>query len=95
MHPHRSSALDGAAAALTVARTRGVAVPLSWSWSHHPQARAWAAASARGDTFDRTPYPARDTYHREHDRKWHCLLFTTPGATTHLVRISKEVIFDL
>ena len=53
MHPHRSSALDGAAATLTVARTRGVAVPLSWSWSHHPQGRAWAAASARGDTFDR------------------------------------------
>jgi hypothetical protein len=38
--PHRSSALDGAAAALTVARTRCVAVPLSWSWSHHPQGRA-------------------------------------------------------
>ena len=56
MHPHRSSALDGAAATLTVACTRGVAVPLSWSWSHHPQGRAWAAASARGDTFDRTPY---------------------------------------
>jgi hypothetical protein len=29
--PHRSSALDGAAAVLTVARTRGVAMPLSWS----------------------------------------------------------------
>ena len=56
MHPHRSSALDGAAATLTVARTRGVAVPLSWSWSHHPQGRAWAAASARGDTLGRTPY---------------------------------------
>ena len=56
MHPHRSSALDGAAAALTVARTRGVAVPLSWSWSHHPQGRAWAAAPSDGDTFDRTPY---------------------------------------
>ena len=55
MHPHRSSALDGAAAALTVARTRGVAVPLSWSWSHHPQGRAWAAAPSDGDTFDRTP----------------------------------------
>ena len=27
MHPHRSNALDGAAAALTVARTRGVAMP--------------------------------------------------------------------
>ena len=37
MHLHRSSALDGAAAALTVACTRVVAVPLSWSWSHHPQ----------------------------------------------------------
>ena len=33
-------AVDGAAAALTVARTRGVAVPLSWSWSHQPQGRA-------------------------------------------------------
>ena len=56
MHPHRSSALDGAAATLTVARTRGVAVPLSWSWSHHPQGRAWADALARVDTFFR-PYP--------------------------------------
>ena len=56
MHPHRSSALDGAAAALTVARTRGVAVPLSWSWSHHPQGRAWADVLARGDTLGRTPY---------------------------------------
>jgi hypothetical protein len=37
---HRSNALDGAAAALTVARTRGVAMPLSWSWSHQPQGRA-------------------------------------------------------
>ena len=55
MHPHRSSALDGAAAALTVARTRGVAVPLSWSWSHHPQGRAWAAAFARAETLGRTP----------------------------------------
>ena len=60
MHPHRSSALDGAAATLTVACTRGVAVPLSWSWSHHPQGRAWAAASARGDTLGRTPYAALD-----------------------------------
>ena len=40
IHLHRSNALDGAAAALTVARTRGVAVPLSWSWSHQPQGRA-------------------------------------------------------
>ena len=40
MQPHRSNALDGAAAALTVARTRGVAMPLSWSWSHQPQGRA-------------------------------------------------------
>ena len=40
VQPHRSSALDGAAAALTVARTRGVAMPLSWSWSHQPQGRA-------------------------------------------------------
>ena len=38
--PHRSNALDGAAAASTVACTRGVAVPLSWSWSHEPQGRA-------------------------------------------------------
>ena len=28
VQPHRSNALDGAAAALTVARTRGVAMPL-------------------------------------------------------------------
>ena len=55
-HPHRSSALDGAAAALTVACTRGVAVPLSWSWSHHPQGRAWADVLARVDTLGRTPY---------------------------------------
>ena len=40
MQPHRSNALDGAAAALIVARTRGVAVPLSWSWSHQPALRA-------------------------------------------------------
>eukprot|EP00964_Phaeocystis_antarctica_P135624 scaffold99969_cov52-Phaeocystis_antarctica.AAC.1 len=40
VQPHRSSALDGAAAALTVALRRGVAVPLSWSWSHQPQGRA-------------------------------------------------------
>jgi len=40
IHLHRSNALDGAAVALTVARTRGVAVPLSWSWSHQPQGRA-------------------------------------------------------
>ena len=40
MQPHRSSALHGAAAALTVARTRGVAVPLPWSWSHQPLGRA-------------------------------------------------------
>ena len=56
MQPHRSNALDGAAAALTVARTRGVAMPLSWSWSHQPQGRAWAAASALPDTLIRTPY---------------------------------------
>ena len=36
----RTRPLDGAAAALTVARTRGVAMPLSWSWSHQPQGRA-------------------------------------------------------
>ena len=59
MHPHRSSALDGAAAALTVALRRGVAVPLSWSWSHHPQGRALAAASAHVDTKGRTPYGGR------------------------------------
>jgi hypothetical protein len=55
--PHRSSALDGAAAALTVARTRGVAMPLSWYWSHQPQGRACAAAPALRGTFDRTPNP--------------------------------------
>ena len=51
MHPHRSSALDGAAAALTVARTRVETVPLSWSWSHHPRGRAWAAAPSEIDTI--------------------------------------------
>ena len=56
MQPHRSSALDGAAAALTVARTRGVAMPLSWSWSHQPQGRACAAAPAHVDVKGRTPY---------------------------------------
>eukprot|EP00964_Phaeocystis_antarctica_P148233 scaffold115020_cov33-Phaeocystis_antarctica.AAC.1 len=35
---------------------RGVAVSLSWSWSHQPQGRAYAAAPARRYTFDRTPY---------------------------------------
>ena len=50
--PHRSSALDGAAAVLTAARTRGVAVRLSLSWSHQPQGRACAAAPALRDTFD-------------------------------------------
>ena len=56
--PHRSSALNGAAAALTVACTRVVFVPLSWSWtwSHHPQGRARAAAPAFVDTLGRTPY---------------------------------------
>ena len=56
MQPHRSSALDGAAAILTVALRHGVAVPLSWSWSHHPQGRACAAAPARRGTLGRTPY---------------------------------------
>ena len=60
-HPHRSSALDGAAAALTVACTRVVAVPLSWSWSHHPQGRAWAAAPALVDTLGRTPYRTQNS----------------------------------
>lgn len=36
MHRHRSSE-RGAAAALTVACTRAVAMPMLWSWSHHPQ----------------------------------------------------------
>ena len=35
----RCCRINSAAAALTVARTRGVAVPLSWSWSHQPQGR--------------------------------------------------------
>ena len=34
MHPHRSNALHGAAAVLTVTLRRGVTVSLSWSWSH-------------------------------------------------------------
>ena len=55
--------LVGAAAALTVARTRVGAVPLSWSWSHHPQGRAWAAAPSDGDTFDRTLYIFMATEH--------------------------------
>ena len=46
MQPHRSNALDGAAAALTVTLRRGVAVSLSWSWSHQPRGRACAAAPA-------------------------------------------------
>ena len=56
MQPHRSSALDGAAAVFTVALRHGVAVPLSWSWSQHPQGRTCAAASARVDSKGRTPY---------------------------------------
>ena len=56
MHPHRSSALHGAAAALTVALRRVVAMPLSWSWSHQPQGRACAAAPAHVDIKGRTPY---------------------------------------
>ena len=55
MQPHRSNALDGAAAVLTVALRRGVAVPLSWSWSQQPQGRACAAASARRGTLGRNP----------------------------------------
>ena len=42
MHLHRSSALDGAAAALTVACTRAVAVPLS-EWRQHRPARSTCA----------------------------------------------------
>ena len=53
MQPHRSSALDGAAA-VTVALRHGVAVPLSWSWSQQPQGRACAAAFARRGTLGRT-----------------------------------------
>eukprot|EP00964_Phaeocystis_antarctica_P055765 scaffold32821_cov74-Phaeocystis_antarctica.AAC.2 len=52
--PHRSSALDGAAAALTVTLRRGVAVSLTWSWSQLPQGRACAAAPAHVDTKGRT-----------------------------------------
>ena len=51
-------ALDGAAAALTVACTR-VLWPChchAWSWSHHPQGRAWAAAPSEVDTLGRAPY---------------------------------------
>ena len=60
MQPHRSSALDGAAAASTVALRRGVAVPLSWSWFHQPQGRACAAAPALRGTlyFHPNPLPA-------------------------------------
>ena len=56
MQPHRSSAMHDAAAILTVARTRVVAMPLSWSWSHQTQRRACAAALALRDTLIRTPY---------------------------------------
>jgi hypothetical protein len=58
VHPHRSSALDGAAAALTVTPGRGVAVSLSWSWSHQPQGRARVSGCtvALRDTLIRTPY---------------------------------------
>ena len=67
--PHRSSALDGAAAALTVARTRGVAMPLSWYWSHQPQGRACAAAPALRGTFDRTPYTFQSTKQKKNHKK--------------------------
>jgi len=51
MQPHgdRSNALDGAAAALTVTahsdavwqcHCHGIAMVLSWYWSHQPQGRA-------------------------------------------------------
>ena len=40
IHAHSSSALDGAAALLTVTLARGVAVSLPWSWSRQPQGRA-------------------------------------------------------
>ena len=58
MQPHRSNALDGAAAVLTVALRRGVAVPLSWSWSHQPQGHASAAAFALRGTLVHTLYIA-------------------------------------
>ena len=68
MQPHRSSALDGAAAVLTVARTHGVAMPLSWSWSHRTQGRAWTAApapcSAIPDTLGRTRHPVYNVSER-------------------------------
>ena len=56
MQPHRSSALDGAAAALTGTHRHVVGVFLTWSWSHQPQGRACAAAPALRDTLGRTPY---------------------------------------
>ena len=55
MHPHRSNALHGAAAILTVTLRRGVAVSLSWSCFHQPQGRACAADPALRDTLGRTP----------------------------------------
>ena len=48
--------MRAAVATLTVARGRGVVVPLSRSWSPQPERRASAAALARVDTFHRTPY---------------------------------------
>ena len=60
MQPHRSNALDGAAAALTVARTRGVAMPLSWSWSRQPQRAARERLHSRMSMLRAVPYPVAE-----------------------------------
>ena len=53
----RGYALDGAAAALTVAHTRGVAMPLSWSWSHHSlRARVTVSGCIRAPRYF-NPHP--------------------------------------
>jgi hypothetical protein len=60
VHPHRSNALDGAAAALTVARTRGVAMPLDChglGLISLRAARVSGSALALRGTFDRTDVP--------------------------------------
>ena len=58
--PHRSNALDGAAAASTVACTRGVAVRPSWSWSHQRASGPRVSGCPRAPRYFR-PYPVKCT----------------------------------
>ena len=53
MQPHRSSALDGAAAALTVARTRGVTMPCTVMVL--VSSASGRRVSGLADTFESTP----------------------------------------